>query len=275
MINECKFRPPNEKYLTYLRSAEWKKRQKAVMDRCDGICERCQKRPIDDIHHITYDRVYNENLDDLQGLCEGCHSLVHGKTNIDPLLESVGVKVTQVMIKYFDISTRRFRQLKHSVDRAKTGYYIVPQDIFFDKKGKPVINLKKWEEYEYRESYRFRKIRSMYSESEILERKLRYEFELQRYLDYPDFYKQYDSIDRTNHKVTKEIIRQSRTLVDGSDVWDILNIRKTKTCGTSLSMQQDTGRTIKWCTLTDIGSRLMSGELLFDTDRKLWIQIPK
>jgi hypothetical protein len=48
------------------------------LQRCNNICERCGKYPVEDIHHLTYARVYHEDLADLQGLCTDCHGFVHG-----------------------------------------------------------------------------------------------------------------------------------------------------------------------------------------------------
>jgi hypothetical protein len=55
----------------YLKSKEWKAKRKAVKERCQNICERCHKYSVDGVHHLTYERLYNERLEDLQGLCAG------------------------------------------------------------------------------------------------------------------------------------------------------------------------------------------------------------
>jgi hypothetical protein len=73
-----------EKYAAYLCSREWSVLKEAVHDRAGGLCERCHTRKIDAVHHLTYARKYAEHLDDLQGLCNGCHEFTHGKTSVDP-----------------------------------------------------------------------------------------------------------------------------------------------------------------------------------------------
>jgi hypothetical protein len=50
------------------------------------------------VHHLTYERKYHERLEDLQGLCEGCHEFTHGKRNRDPLLD-VPVKILDRVIE--------------------------------------------------------------------------------------------------------------------------------------------------------------------------------
>src|SRR5262249_8716042 len=84
MFRFPKFRT-NPEYLKYLNSPEWKALRDAVIKRCQGICERCKKYLVDEVHHLTYDRLYHEALEDLQGLCEPCHEYLHNKLPVDPL----------------------------------------------------------------------------------------------------------------------------------------------------------------------------------------------
>lgn len=72
-----------EKYNRYLCSREWAEKRRAVFDRANGVCERCQLGKVDEIHHLTYLRKYLEHLDDLQGLCSFCHEFVHGFSDFD------------------------------------------------------------------------------------------------------------------------------------------------------------------------------------------------
>lgn len=76
-----------EKYQLYLCSREWSVLKESVHERAGGICERCRMNPIDAVHHLTYARKYCERLDDLQGTCRPCHQFIHGKIDIDPLLQ--------------------------------------------------------------------------------------------------------------------------------------------------------------------------------------------
>lgn len=73
-----------EKYAAYLCSREWAVLKEAVHDRAGGKCERCRLFPIDAVHHKTYARKYNEQLDDLEGHCKHCHAFTHGKAKFDP-----------------------------------------------------------------------------------------------------------------------------------------------------------------------------------------------
>jgi len=36
------------------------------------------------VHHLTYAHIFDEPLDDLQLVCEGCHKFLHNLSNYDP-----------------------------------------------------------------------------------------------------------------------------------------------------------------------------------------------
>lgn len=71
-------------YYEYLKSDQWKEIRKQVFRRCQGKCERCGVRDMKHVHHLTYRNLYEEELHDLQGLCEKCHRYVHGLETQDP-----------------------------------------------------------------------------------------------------------------------------------------------------------------------------------------------
>jgi len=78
-----------EKYHAYLASPNWAWRRQAVIERCDNVCERCHKRPVYHIHHKTYARQYAELIEDLEGLCEPCHTAEHCLTTEQPSVKVV------------------------------------------------------------------------------------------------------------------------------------------------------------------------------------------
>ncbi len=75
----------SQKYREYLRSPEWRELTSQVRRRCDGICERCHRVEMCDTHHLTYERVYHERLEDLLGVCRSCHKYLSGRSRYDPL----------------------------------------------------------------------------------------------------------------------------------------------------------------------------------------------
>ena len=57
-------------YGEYLRSETWKKRRALVMGRAKGRCEVCRVRKARQVHHLTYERIYN-------AVCARCHQIKH------------------------------------------------------------------------------------------------------------------------------------------------------------------------------------------------------
>ena len=59
----------------YMQSEQWKAKRQAKLDDCRGKCE-CEVgcyREATQIHHLHYDTLGNESLQDLQALCPKCH----------------------------------------------------------------------------------------------------------------------------------------------------------------------------------------------------------
>lgn len=69
----------------YLRSPEWREKRRQRLNLAKYRCEQCgapdgpPKAPLD-VHHLAYDRLGNENIDeDLVALCRPCHEVVEGR----------------------------------------------------------------------------------------------------------------------------------------------------------------------------------------------------
>lgn len=65
------------KYQAYIQSPEWERVRKRILKRARGKCEKCQKRPPIQVHHLTYDRLGNERDEDLLAVCGPCHQSCH------------------------------------------------------------------------------------------------------------------------------------------------------------------------------------------------------
>lgn len=64
-------------YSEYLNSPEWKSKRQRVLERDDYTCQACLKRKATQVHHLTYERLYNEPLFDLVSICDICHQTLH------------------------------------------------------------------------------------------------------------------------------------------------------------------------------------------------------
>ena len=65
-----------ENYHVYLQSEDWMKLRRRVLERDEYKCHLCGNRA-NRVHHLSYQNIYNEDLDDLVGVCEGCHQGIH------------------------------------------------------------------------------------------------------------------------------------------------------------------------------------------------------
>lgn len=72
-------------YLLYIASKHWRDVRELVKKRAFNRCERC-RGPFQQVHHLTYENLGHENLEDLVGLCDGCHRDAHDL----PKLEAEG-----------------------------------------------------------------------------------------------------------------------------------------------------------------------------------------
>lgn len=73
------------KYLDYLRSDEWAKIRVEMLTKFNFTCNRCgdkKHRSQLHVHHKNYDRLFNENPDDLELLCVSCHNSEHKTVKI-------------------------------------------------------------------------------------------------------------------------------------------------------------------------------------------------
>jgi len=64
-------------YYEYLKSDKWKLKREKVMLRDKNVCQACLTRTATDVHHLTYERIYNEPLFDLVAICRQCHEKIH------------------------------------------------------------------------------------------------------------------------------------------------------------------------------------------------------
>src|SRR5690606_33653832 len=72
---------PYYKYREYLYSDVWKEKRKEIMLRDNYICQNCKVEKAEEVHHLTYDNLFNEPLEDLQALCRTCHLNIHKKVD--------------------------------------------------------------------------------------------------------------------------------------------------------------------------------------------------
>jgi hypothetical protein len=65
-------------YQQYLHSPEWDARRRKALYQAGYRCELCKKAKPLQVHHLTYERIFNERASDLQAVCDRCHRRLHG-----------------------------------------------------------------------------------------------------------------------------------------------------------------------------------------------------
>lgn len=66
-----------ESYAKYLNSPEWAIKRQLVFQRDFYLCRSCPLGLAEIAHHLTYERLYHELLEDLTSLCYECHREIH------------------------------------------------------------------------------------------------------------------------------------------------------------------------------------------------------
>lgn len=64
-------------YQDYLKTEHWQTTRKATLADRNYKCEKCGKRGLLHVHHLTYKRLGDELPEDLQVLCPECHRGEH------------------------------------------------------------------------------------------------------------------------------------------------------------------------------------------------------
>lgn len=76
-----------QRYLGYLESSKWTAKRHEKLVSVNYTCEECgynretcfPEIPLD-VHHLTYDNLGDEPMQDLQVLCRQCHMRKHGRS---------------------------------------------------------------------------------------------------------------------------------------------------------------------------------------------------
>lgn len=66
-------------YEEYLATEQWAKKRRAVLDRDKQLCQACLTRDATEVHHLTYERIFEEPMFDLVAICRPCHQKLHRK----------------------------------------------------------------------------------------------------------------------------------------------------------------------------------------------------
>lgn len=127
---------PNEKYLAYLKSPEWRAKRVQVLARDKYRCFECGASGPLEVHHTTYKRIFNEDLDDLIALCPTCHDDEH-----KPKPQTIYVKAPKVKVKHNPPGSGKRKKSKPTTtpQQAKEFYRLKAQAFEQTKIDKPKV----------------------------------------------------------------------------------------------------------------------------------------
>ncbi|KKL98508.1 hypothetical protein LCGC14_1823690 [marine sediment metagenome] len=74
--NEHNLQDTTRSYKAYLSSTEWQEKRELVLKR-DKCCQHCNSTDNLLVHHITYEHIFHEHMEDLITLCKKCHFKEH------------------------------------------------------------------------------------------------------------------------------------------------------------------------------------------------------
>jgi hypothetical protein len=304
------FSTANKEYLAYLKSKEWLAKREQVIQRCGGLCERCGKYLVDNVHHLTYERIFNEPLEDLQGLCRPCHAFLHQHSGIDPVVKSIQVKVAFKIIEFWDSEKDKFRRVRldslpsenfqwsriyHgdelvSVQLAdeQVGLYTVPVDVFLDGEGRPRFEPAKWQRYKTGSrrsggwmSYETRG-RDIPPDPEDVRRELERclstaRAELTRYESRPAVYRPSKATPFASHRELMALLRGNPRIITRHGNCEISYVRYAKRkiygSGVTFRIEWKAEGLECWTVIRSAEPLLDSGELVFDTERAAWVDV--
>lgn len=69
----------SDEYREYLRTPHWAECKRNALEWACHRCQVCYSSQQLQVHHRTYERLWNELLSDLTVLCDPCHAKFHDK----------------------------------------------------------------------------------------------------------------------------------------------------------------------------------------------------
>lgn len=70
-----------QEYDLYLQTPAWSEKRKMALIRDNYLCQGCRESRATQVHHLTYQNLFDELLFQLISLCTRCHQRVHGHQN--------------------------------------------------------------------------------------------------------------------------------------------------------------------------------------------------
>jgi len=69
-------------YNAYMNSNEWRKKRQERLTLDGYQCQMCGSKDHLEVHHVSYERLGKETMDDLITLCFTCHNKIHSAQSL-------------------------------------------------------------------------------------------------------------------------------------------------------------------------------------------------
>jgi len=109
-----------EMYNEYMRSDAWDARRDRIMRKRGPACEHCGWNGVVQLHHLTYERLYEELDEDLELLCISCHEAADERRKYEKAFRTWARKVRCVEVDELDCERDKAR-LRRMFDHWYTG----------------------------------------------------------------------------------------------------------------------------------------------------------
>ena len=85
-----------KEYDQYLQSDQWKMRRRGRLEYDGHKCQDCGGGA-SHVHHLTYEHVGHESIEEIVSLCHNCHSIRHGMALLPEIAAEVMKSLTEVL----------------------------------------------------------------------------------------------------------------------------------------------------------------------------------
>ena len=75
--HQARMRDRKGEYSDYLNSPKWKGIRRDVLIRDKYLCQGCLRNKATQVHHLTYENIYDELMFQLVSVCDACHRKIH------------------------------------------------------------------------------------------------------------------------------------------------------------------------------------------------------
>ena len=94
------------------------------------------------LHHLTYERIGNEELDDLIALCSGCHQVVHAHHAEHPRLSLKAATFHAIKTYRSELEITRRKRALRTARRKQAKRAARPQTDWVERLGAKTIRIK-------------------------------------------------------------------------------------------------------------------------------------